>query len=186
MGNGFGMVQLLFYITSCFASFESLMKEEDTLQLRKESKRLAPDRVFQLSSSTRCLSTKPDSGIVLILRTLALVDPLSPWVSIPFPQNLILFLLLLLIQGNSYLLVEKLSYPSYYYPFDLSFRRPFMFHTFLWFHPVKERIRLSFLLPRRTSLLLHPLQSQLTQQPYRRATLSPNPNFEEKQLLSPF
>lgn len=35
-------------------------------------------------------------------------------------------------------------------------------------------------MPRRTSLLLHPLQSQLTQQPYRRATLSPNPNFEEK------
>lgn len=99
---------------------------------------------------------------------------------IPFPLNRILFLLLLLIQGNSYLLVEKLSYPSYYYPFDLSFRRPFLFHTFLWFHPVKERRILSFLLPRRTSLLLHPLQSQLTQQPYRRATLSPNPNFEEK------
>ncbi|KAI5650271.1 hypothetical protein M9H77_36276 [Catharanthus roseus] len=146
MGNGFGMVQLLFYITFYFASFESLMKEEDTLQLRKESKQLAPDRVFLLS-------------IVLILRTLALVDPLSLWVSIPFPQNLILFLLLLLIQGNSNLLVEKLLYRSYYYPFDLSFRRPFMFHTFLWFHPVKERIRLSFLLPCRTSLLLHPLQS---------------------------
>lgn len=54
---------------------------------------------------------------------------------IPFPLNRIQFLLLLLIQGKSYLLVEKLSYPSYYYPFDLSFRRPFLFHTFLWFHP---------------------------------------------------
>jgi hypothetical protein len=38
-----------------------------------------------------------------------------------FPQNRILFLLLLLIQGNSYLLVEKLSYPSYYYPLDLAY-----------------------------------------------------------------